>query len=257
MSMIRRILLLSASGLFLFSAPAASSTEDGEGFHRLFSSVLKTHVREGLVDYAGIEGDPRFDEYLALLAQTNPDTLGTAAEQLAFWINAYNAYTIKLILDRMPVESIRDISLGLPILFGPWSIEIANAGGEIYTLNAVEHDIIRERFADPRIHFALVCAAIGCPSLRAEAYEGSRLDEQLEDETRRFITDPAKNRFEVLHRRVRLSEIFSWYSSDFEEQAGSVTEFIAGYVTPDAAAMLRSGEFDLEYLPYDWSLNSR
>ncbi len=236
---------------------AHAAEGDDEGFHQLFSSVLKAHVDEGLVDYAGIEGDLRFGEYLKLLEETDPDTQGASAEQLAFWINAYNAYTIKLVIDRMPVESIRDISLGLPVLFGPWSIDVVLVGGEVYTLNTVEHEIIRENFPEPRIHFALVCAAVGCPSLREEAYEGPRLEEQLEEETRRFILDPAKNRFDVKSRRVHLSEIFNWYASDFERNGGSVVEFVAQYVTSDIAEMLRSGEFDLDYLPYDWSLNSR
>jgi hypothetical protein len=130
-------------------------------------------------------------------------------------------------------------------------------GGETYTLNAIEHDIIRERFAEPRIHFALVCAAISCPALRAEAYEGPRLDEQLEDETRKFIVDPAKNSFDVEARHVRLSPIFKWYEADFEKGGGNVAGFVTGYVGSDIAAMLRNGEYDLEYLPYDWSLNSR
>jgi len=247
-----------ASGLLLTPAQTAHSKGgDGEGFHHLFSSVLESHVHEGLVDYVGIEGDARFEEYLTLLAKTDPDTLGSSVEQLAFWINAYNAYTIRLIIDRMPVESIRDISLGLPVLFGPWSIDVAHVGGDVYTLNAIEHDIIRERFSEPRIHFALVCAAIGCPALRAEAYEGARLNAQLEADTRRFVTDPAKNRFDVTLRRVHLSEIFNWYESDFERDGGGVAEFVARYVTPEVSAMLEKGEFDLDYLPYDWGLNSR
>ncbi|MGB2959276.1 MAG: DUF547 domain-containing protein [Bacteroidota bacterium] len=256
--MLRLFRSMIASGLLLIPALTAySAGGDGEEFHHLFSSVLKTYVHEGLVDYAGIEGDARFEEYLTLLAETDPDTLGSPVEQLAFWINAYNAYTIKLIIDRMPVESIRDISLGLPFLFGPWSMDVARVGGEVYTLNALEHDIIREQFSEPRIHFALVCAAIGCPALRAEAYEGPRLYEQLDEDTRRFVTDPAKNRFDVTLRRVHLSEIFNWYESDFEGEGGGVAEFVARYVTSDVAAMLKSGEFDLDYLPYDWSLNSR
>ncbi|MCZ6777273.1 MAG: DUF547 domain-containing protein, partial [Ignavibacteria bacterium] len=122
--------------------------------HSLFTRVLQSHVEDGLVDYDGFKSDTLFEQYLHVLAVTDPDTLRSREEQLAFWINAYNAYTIKLIIERMPLESIRDISLGLPFLFGPWSIDIADIGGILHTLNEIEHDIIRDQFADPRIHFA-------------------------------------------------------------------------------------------------------
>jgi hypothetical protein len=245
---------------FLAVANGATSQappERHEGRHDLFSAVLKTHVRDGRVDYAGIDADARFEQYLSSLATTDPDTLSTSGEQLAFWINAYNAYTIKLIIDRMPLESIRDISLGLPLLFGPWSIDVALVGGEVFTLNHIEHDVLREKFHDPRIHFVLVCASIGCPDIRPEAYEGALLEVQLEEETRRFITDPAKNRFDRINRRVYLSRIFEWYESDFDEYGGGVWFFLTQYVAPDIAEVLRSGDYDLEYLPYDWGLNSQ
>ena len=246
-------------GLLAVDISATSQTppERDEGRHRLFSAMLKTHVRDGRVDYAGIDRDARFEQYLSFLATTNPDTLSTSNEQLAFWINAYNAYTIKLIIDRMPLESIRDISLGLPILFGPWSIDVARVGGEVFTLNHIEHDVLREEFHDPRIHFVLVCASVGCPDIRLEAYEGALLEGQLEEETRRFIMDPEKNRFDRANRRVYLSRIFDWYESDFDEYGGGVWLFLTQYVTPDIADLLRSGDYDLEYLPYDWGLNSR
>jgi len=245
---------------FLAVANGATSQappERHEGRHDLFSAVLKSHVRDGRIDYAGIDADTRFEQYLSSLATTNPDTLSASGEQIAFWINAYNAYTIKLIIDRMPLESIRDISLGLPILFGPWSIDVALVGGEVFTLNHIEHDVLREKFRDPRIHFVLVCASIGCPDIRPEAYEGPLLEVQLEEETRRFITDPAKNRFDRINRRVYLSRIFEWYESDFDEYGGGVWFFLTQYVAPDIAELLRSGDYDLEYLPYDWGLNSR
>lgn len=225
--------------------------------HSLFTKVLQSHVENGLVDYSGVKADTLFEQYLHVLAVTDPATLDSRDDQLAFWINAYNAYTIKLIVERMPLESIRDISLGLPILFGPWAIDIAEIGGLLYTLNEIEHDIIRDQFADPRIHFALVCAALSCPKLREEAYEGSTLNAQLDEDAMRFLNDPERNQFDLEARTVYLSKIFDWYDSDFEESAGSAEAFIARYVADEERLLIESEDVDIEYLPYDWALNAR
>src|SRR5262245_22942179 len=236
-----------------------SSSATGADRHGIFSTLLSRYVDDdGMVDYAGFAKDPQFPEYLKSLNETNPDTLRTSDERLAFWINAYNAYTIKLIIDRMPLSSIRDIGLGLPVLFGPWSIEVAAVGGETLTLNAIEHDIIREQFHDARLHFTLVCAARSCPKLRREAYEGSRLHSQLEEEARRFINDPERNRFETESGTAFVSMIFDWYEGDFDDWEEGVLPFIAKYVSSEEArAMLLSGKCEIEYLSYDWSLNSK
>jgi hypothetical protein len=225
--------------------------------HSIFTKVLKSQVENGLVDYEAIKGDTLFGQYLRVLASTDPATLDTKEEQLAFWINAYNAYTIKLIIDRMPLESIRDISLGLPILFGPWSIDMADIGGTSYTLNEIEHDIIRDQFGDPRIHFALVCAALSCPKLREEAYEGPTLNSQLDEDAGRFLNDTSRNEFDLEGRTMYLSKIFDWYESDFEESAGSVRAFIARYVSRNVRSLTESDDTDIEYLPYEWALNTR
>jgi len=234
-----------------------AQTDSSMSRHSLFTKVLQSHVEDGLVDYAGFKSDTLFEQYLQVLAVTDPARLDSREEQLAFWINAYNAYTIKLIIERMPLESIRDISLGLPILFGPWSIDIADIGGMLHTLNEIEHDIIRDQFADPRIHFALVCAALSCPKLREEAYEGSTLNAQLDGDARRFLNDPGRNQFDLEAKTVYLSKIFDWYDSDFEESAGSVRSFISRYVPHDKKLLIESEDPDIEYLPYDWALNTR
>jgi hypothetical protein len=239
--------------LFLFSASVLVGGEK----HEAFSGLLQKYVHNGLVDYDGFSKDPAFESYLSILASTDPTTLGKDA-QLALWINAYNAYTIKLIADRMPISSIRDIGLGLPVISGPWSISFANVGGKEYSLNEIEHDIIREQFGDPRIHFALVCASRSCPRLRAEAYEAHLLDGQLEEDARRFINDPGLNQFDSASRVIRLSKIFDWYQSDFEEKAGSVRLFIRPYIDSDQAReLLWKENVSVMFLEYDWSLNSR
>jgi hypothetical protein len=219
---------------------------------------LQRYTENGLVDYAGFAADPSFAGYLGTLASTIPESLATDEERLALWLNAYNAYTIKLVIDRSPLESIRDIGLGLPVLSGPWSISFANVGGVEYTLNAIEHDIIREVFKDARIHFALVCAALSCPRLRQEAYEGRVLNQQLDDDARRFITDTSRNRFDPANRRVSLSKIFDWYASDFEQDGGSLRLFLTKYLdSPESRELLWSRDVTIDYLPYDWSLNKK
>jgi hypothetical protein len=228
-----------------------------QSLHENWTIVLQRHVDDGRVDYEMIANDSLFFQYLDLLSSTNPDSLPLREDVLALWLNAYNAYTIKLIVDRMPLESIRDISLGLPILFGPWSIDVANVGGRVYTLNEIEHDIIRARYRDPRVHFALVCASLGCPKLRKEAYEGGRVNEQLDDDARRFIGDPSRNRFDPAENTIYISKIFDWYESDFEESAGSVKKFIARYVPPQDLSLIALPECDVEFLDYDWSLNKK
>ena len=243
--------------VLLLSHGAAAGILPGPGAHGLFDAVLKDHVRDGRVDYQAITSDSRFWRYLDQLAATDPDTLPDEKAQLAFWINAYNAYTIRLIIDRLPLQSIRDIGLGLPVVSGPWSIEFAEIGGKTFTLNAIEHDIIRPRFKDPRIHFALVCAAVGCPKLRPEAYEGVSLDRQLDEDARGFLADSSRNRFESDGKKLLLSQIFNWYRGDFDEAAGSVPKYIARYVGPDARSVALDPDVVVEFLDYDWSLNSR
>ena len=254
---VRKRLTHAVLALVLILAGSSNAQQDS-GRHSLFTRLLQRYVENGLVDYGGFAADSSFNDYLAMLATTPPESLKTRDERLALWLNAYNAYTIKLIIDKSPVESIKDIGLGLPVLFGPWSISFANVGGIEYSLNEIEHDIIREKFADPRIHFALVCASRSCPKLRWESYEGPQLDRQLEDDARRFVNDSSLNIFNLQEGTVSLSKIFDWYESDFEKEEGGFRNFVSKYVeSPQARDLLRSPETAIEFLPYDWSLNGR
>jgi len=223
--------------------------------HGLFDEVLHRHVRNGLVDYAGLKSDRGYFAYLAQLEKFNPDTLTNEPEniQLAFWINAYNAHTIKLILDYYPVESIKDIGGGTK---SPWSLPIANIGGAIYTLDEIEQRI-RADFDEPRVHFALVRAAKGSPILRSEAYIGSRLKEQLENATQTFLHDSTKNYLDKVNKKVYLSKVFEQYSKDFSKKYGSVIKFIKQYFDGNDRKFLESGKFKVEYREFDWSLNKQ
>jgi len=231
--------------------------------HGVFDALLRQHVVDGMVDYDGFARAPAFRQYLASLAAFRPATL-PRTEQLAFWINAYNAYTIQLINSHGERRSIRNINktLGFVRAYGPWTEKLAVVGGTAYGLDEIEQGIIRPTFKEPRIHFALVCAAMGCPPLRSEAFTGARLDTQLEDQGRIFVTQqPAKNRVDVAAGIVYLSPVFLSfrdYINDFGGSPGSVGRYIARYF-PDGPekALLLSGRFRTKETAYDWTLNSQ
>lgn len=227
--------------------------------HAAFDALLRRHVRNGRVDYEAFKAAPTFRAYLDALDGANPAALDEP-ERLAFWINAYNAYTIALIVEHGERESIRNINktLGLVAAKGPWKEPLVRAGGRVLTLDEVEHEIVRKQFHEPRIHFALVCAAVSCPPLRAEAYVGARLNAQLDEQARVFVLHtPASNRVDVAARRVYVSPIFDWYRQDFGGSDASIARFIAQYYAAGPERdLLLGGTFKLETTPYDWTLNS-
>jgi hypothetical protein len=236
----------------------------GQGFdHSTFDALLGSHVVQGMVDYDAFAGAAEFEAYLGSLAAFDPRSL-PRDEQLAFWINAYNAYTIKLIIKHGERRSIRNInkSIGFIKGYGPWNEKLAVIGDSAYGLDFIEQKIIRPEFREPRIHFALVCAAMGCPLLRSEAYTGARLEEQLDDQARTFLLQsPDKNRVDVAARAVFVSQVFKFrdYEKDFGGSKQGVARFIARYY-PDGPEklLLESGQWKRwEYTNYDWTLNSQ
>ena len=231
--------------------------------HGAFDALLRAHVRGGMVDYDAFARAPEFQRYLASLAGFDPTAL-PERERLAFWINAYNAYTIRLIVRHEERESIRNINktFGLVKAYGPWKEKLAVVGGRTYGLDEIEQGIIRPRFREPRIHFALVCAAMGCPPLRSEAYAGARLDAQLDDQARTFLLrSPTKNRVDAASRTVYLSPIlveFRDYIEDFGGSRDAVGRFVALYHPPGLErALLETGGFRVVTTAYDWTLNSQ
>lgn len=217
--------------------------------HALFTEVLKDHVTNGEVNYAGIREDERFATYLSSLKDVDPSSINNPNERMAFWINAYNAFTIRLILDHYPVASIRDIQVNG---IGPWDMKWIVIAGKNFSLNQIEHDVLLKQFDEPRIHAALVCAARGCPPLRPEAYVGKNLNAQLEDNSRVFVNDPGKNRFDEQSNTLYPSELFSWYADDFVPKYGSAEKFVFRMlgIQPRVSPTIK-------YLPYDWKLNGR
>lgn len=230
--------------------------------HSAWNALLEAHVVDGMVNYDAFAASHEFIAYLNALARTDPSNL-PRHDQLSFWLNAYNAYTIRLINVHGERESIRNIdkSFGFLKAYGPWKEKIAVVGGHAYGLDEIEQDIIRPRFNEPRVHFALVCAAMGCPPLRSEAYVGERLDAQLDDQARIFLASPAKNRVDVSTRTVYLSPIFVGfrdYIKDFGGTERAVGRFIARYYADGPERrLLESGDFEVKQTNYDWTLNSQ
>ena len=230
--------------------------------HKLFSELLSAYVHNGVVDYKEMRNDQRLTAYTSLLAAINPDTLQNDAERLAFWINAYNAFTLKVICDNYPVESINDLrfegaSNGSPATSNVWDKKLATVGGRTISLNTIEHEIVRPVFKDARVHFALVCASRSCPPLRAEAYEAATLDRQLDDQGRKFLSDTLWNEFHPTNRRAMLSKIFDWYKTDFGANTEDMLRYIARFLPDSLARQVRysPGGWKIDYKFYDWSLN--
>ena len=218
----------------------------------LYAELLGKYVHDGKVDYAGFKSEEsKLDSYLKILEKVNPENL-SRNEQFAFYANVYNAWTIKLILSGYPgVTSIKDFG---SLLQSPWKKEIVRIDGGVFTLDHVEHDILRPRFKDPRVHFAINCAAKSCPPLRPEPFSGKILDRQLEDATRSFINDPESYRLEG--NELHVSRIFKWFSEDFNDD---ILDFFLKYATGKLKEKLKakSDRIKVKYLDYDWSLNGK
>lgn len=219
--------------------------------HTLWTTLLQTHVSEnGRVDYKGFKADSiRLYTYLNTLSTHAPADSWSRAERLVYWINAYNAFTVQLIVENYPLQSIQDLhpKLYVPMVNSVWHRKFFKINGQPMTLNAIEHKILRKEFNEPRIHFAIVCASESCPQLLNHAYVADRIDEQLTVQARAFINDPKRNK--ISEDTLELSSIFSWFKGDFTRN-GSLKEYIGKYtdITIQSSAKI-------SYLDYDWSLN--
>lgn len=216
----------------------------------IYAALLKKYVKKGVVDYQGFKSDEtKLDQYLKVLEKTDTKTL-SRNDQFAFYINAYNAWTIKLILSGYPgVKSIKDLG---GYISGPWKKKICRIDGKIITLDDIEHNILRPKFKDSRVHFAVNCASKGCPPLLSNPYRGSVLDQQLDDAARAFINDSARNRLEG--HTLFLSKIFKWFEGDFNKD---VIGFFLRFADSDLKKqlMVNRDNIEVKYLDYDWSLN--
>jgi hypothetical protein len=222
--------------------------------HSGLDTILKTHVDErGLVDYAALRADAAaLDAYLGRLATIDLASLGRD-EQLATLINAYNAFTLRLIADHYPIHSIRDIPEA-----DRWKAVRWTLAGKQVSLDHIEHEMIRPVFGEPRIHFALVCAAVSCPPLRREAYRGDRIEKQLDDQMRQThgINTPW-TQFDATNNLLRVTSLYDWFAGDFKPQSPTTQAYVARYVPELKSTIDAGGAIKVDFLPYDWQLNDR
>lgn len=268
LSLVAAALILAAGAAFvsirpseiagLFGPPTVEMREayspraDGPTFdHTLFDEFLGAHVDgAGWVDYEALARDQaKLDTYLGEIAKAPFHALGRD-EKLALLVNAYNAFTLRLILDHRPIESIRDIPAD-----ERWKGRSFELGGHRWSLSEIENDLLRRNFREPRIHFAVNCASIGCPPLWNHAYSGAKIGAELEAQTRRVHARSRWFRFDRNSGVAQLTRIYDWYHGDFVQAAGSPLGFAARYSTSLRDAIHAGERIRIEWLPYDWTLN--
>ncbi|MAD98177.1 MAG: hypothetical protein CMB99_12700 [Flavobacteriaceae bacterium] len=213
-----------------------------------FNILLQSHVSEdGFVDYKGLKSnESTLDSYINYLKETNPENTWSTNKQKAFWINAYNAYTLKLILENYPTKSIMNINKDGKTA---WKIPFAMVGGNNYTLDHIEHEILRKKLFDPRIHVGVNCASVSCPKLSNVAFTEENIDSELERLMKAFINDASRNK--VSKKKIEISEIFNWFKDDFTKN-GSIVDYFNKYSKTPVKANAK-----IRFLPYNWNLNGK
>jgi len=245
MKLLTLFTLLTLLTLSTLSLAAAPSDLDG---------LLRDHVAHGSVDYTAMKADARLSRVVKELSSTPLSRMRmTPQAAMAFWINVYNVFTLKLICDNWPVKSIMDLDGGKV-----WDRKWISIDGQTYSLNQIENDVIRP-MGDARIHFALVCAATSCPPLRNEAYVADKLDRQLDDQGRQFLGNKKLNRFSASDQTAKVSKIFEWYGADVGSTKADLIRFLAQYAPSSARSSMKAAPsgWKVSYLEYDWSINGR
>ncbi len=228
-----------------------SRTGRGEVDHSLLDQLLNKHVNsKNQVDYAGLHAHPKaLDDYITLLAGVDFQALGRD-QKLALLINAYNAFTLRLILDHYPLQSIEDIPAAKR-----WKAQRWHIGDLTLSLDSIEHQYLRSQFAEPRIHFAINCASIGCPPLRQEAYQAGQLEQQLQSQAMLVHNDHRWFQLEKKAHVLYLTRLYDWFGGDFKQAGGSVLAYAARFSLPLARTLEASTQPSIQWLDYDWSLN--
>lgn len=214
--------------------------------HKIWDQILQTYVDEaGRVNYGELQKNKKMLEgYLSYLSNETPDKSWSREKTMAYWINAYNAFTVKLILESYPLRSIMDVNEGKA-----WDLEFIELGGKMYTLNKIEHDILRKKYQDARIHFAVNCASISCPKLHNRAFTEDNLESLLDEMAGRYVNNQMENT--IAAKSVEISELFKWYASDFTKN-GSIIDFLNKYATTKIDASAK-----IAYKNYNWNLNTQ
>lgn len=221
--------------------------------HEGFDSLLQKHVDDnGSVHYKDfLQDSTAFYQYIKLLSANHPNKKHWSKEErLAYWINAYNAFTIQLIIEHFPVKSIKDIKDGTAFINSVWDISFIKIEGVEYDLNNIEHNILRKKFDEPRIHASIVCASQSCPRLLNEAFTADKVNQQLQQQMKRFVNDATKNNI-ISAEKAELSKIFNWFKGDFTKNGSLIN-----YINQFSETKLNEGA-DISWLDYDWGLNAQ
>ncbi|MCH8314236.1 MAG: DUF547 domain-containing protein [Nitrospinae bacterium] len=251
-----RVFIHSALVLFLFSFHVSlAAAFDFSGWDALLKTHVGTATRDGVVlntvAYKSLKADPGLKKVTEGLKTASLDGLKTKEEKLSFWINTYNILAVKVVVDNYPVKSIKDVG---SLFKSVWKRPAGVVAGKERSLDEVEHEILR-KMGEPRIHVAIVCASVSCPDLRKEAYTPERLNEQLDDQVKKFLENTGKGmKINGKKKRIYVSSIFKWFEGDFESQGG-VTKFISQHVSPSRQKSLKDFGGKLKYLDYNWDLN--
>jgi len=241
--------------------PATELVSIDEIDHRGWDGLLQRFVDDdGNVDYAAWKDSPAdvqsLDDYLGQLSRAEPNQSASRDARLSFWINAYNALTVRGILREYPMTDFQD-GRTRPKPFKLWNDLLLHVGSRDYSLGQIEHELLRP-MREPRIHFAIVCGSRGCPRLLNRAYQTAELERQLRENSRHFFADPQKLEYDRSTGQLRLSPILKWYTEDFGDSEAEVLETIGPYL-PDRVARQRGRAVGLSsrYLDYDWTLNQQ
>ena len=249
----KKIQILIVFILFASISGVAVAKEQIEA-SRAWDYLLGAYLHGQNLDYKGIKKEEsKLDHYLDYLNQLKVSEM-RRNEKKAFWINLYNACTVKLILNHYPISSIKKIKR-FGLWGSPWKKRICRSEGKKVTLDEIEHGILRTNFSDPRVHFALVCASTSCPALRFESYDASKLNRQLEEQTKSFMQNSEKNIFIESKKIASLSMLFRWYGNDFGSTKQERLKFIKPYVPQEHQTWIDSDSTRIKYLNYDWRLN--
>lgn len=244
---VRLITILILSALFLSFTSYNKEGAKAPIKHDLWNNVLSKVVSDkGNVDYEElVKKSSEFNQYLELLRLNHPESNWNKNERLAYWINAYNAFTIELIINNFPVKSIMNIKDGE---MSAWDIKFIKIEGRTYSLNDIEHNILRKKFNEPRIHFGVNCASYSCPRLLNKAFTSDNIDSQLNILTKEFVNDTKHNI--ITNQKIEVSQIFNWFKEDFTK-TGTLIEYLNKYskvkISPDA---------EVKFIEYNWSLNN-
>ncbi len=258
-------LFLSIFSFLLCNMIITSSSSAQDDLHQIYTELLSEHVQNGWVDYPQLCQDERLDIYTQDLSKQFPWTWSNITARLAFWINAYNAFTLKIVCDNYPIDSINELHFGglaIGMIFKTtvWDKPFINIGDKKFSLGRIEHQILRPEM-NGQVHFTLVCAAKSCPPLRPEAYSSraSEFGEQLNDQGRIFLNNVEKNRFDQTTQTAYLSSIFSWFMKDFARNRTELLLALTEYLPQQTAGAIKKNpkQWKVIFSPYDWSLNEK